>query len=180
MRLTGKVAIISGAASGMGAATARRFGKEGARVVIADMLEEEGKAVADGVNEAGGKAMFIALNVTDEAGWKKVVDATVAAFGRLDILVNNAGISGSATNDMLDFRTVGAGDGGQQHRRVPWHCGGGATDAAKRRRVDRQSVIDFRRRRPDVRAHELQCGEGCGAHHDQIDGRAVRQGQDPL
>jgi NAD(P)-dependent dehydrogenase (short-subunit alcohol dehydrogenase family) len=102
MRLTGKVAIISGAASGMGAATARRFGKEGARVVIADMLEEEGKAVADGVNEAGGKAMFMALNVTDEAGWKKVVDATVAAFGRLDILVNNAGISGSATNDMLD------------------------------------------------------------------------------
>ena len=102
MRLTGKVAIISGAASGMGAATARRFGKEGARVVIADMLEEEGKAVADGVNEAGGKAMFMALNVTDEAGWKNVVDATVAAFGRLDILVNNAGISGSATNDMLD------------------------------------------------------------------------------
>ena len=102
MRLAGKVAIISGAASGMGAATARRFGKEGACVVIADMLEEEGKAVADEVNEAGGKAMFMALNVTDEAGWKKVVDATVAAFGRLDILVNNAGISGSATNDMLD------------------------------------------------------------------------------
>ena len=56
MRLAGKVAIITGAASGMGAATARRFGKEGAHVVIADMLEEEGKAVADGVNEAGGKA----------------------------------------------------------------------------------------------------------------------------
>jgi len=102
MRLAGKVAIISGAASGMGAATARRFGKEGARVVIADMLEEEGKAVAEEVNEAGGKAIFIALNVTDEAGWKTVVDDTVAAFGRLDILVNNAGISGSATNDMLD------------------------------------------------------------------------------
>lgn len=100
MRLTGKVAIISGAASGMGAATARRFGKEGARVVIADMLEEEGKAVADGVNEAGGKAMFMALNVTDEAGWKKVVDATVAAFGRLDILVNNAAI----TRDGLAIR----------------------------------------------------------------------------
>jgi NAD(P)-dependent dehydrogenase (short-subunit alcohol dehydrogenase family) len=102
MRLAGKVAIISGAASGMGAATARRFGKEGARVVIADMLEEEGKAVAEEVNEAGGKAIFMALNVTDEAGWKTVVDDTVAAFGRLDILVNNAGISGSATNDMLD------------------------------------------------------------------------------
>jgi NAD(P)-dependent dehydrogenase (short-subunit alcohol dehydrogenase family) len=102
MRLAGKVAIISGAASGMGAATARRFGKEGASVVIADMLEEEGRAVADTINQAGGKALFMALNVTDEAGWKKVVDATVAAFGKLDILVNNAGISGSATNDMLD------------------------------------------------------------------------------
>jgi 3(or 17)beta-hydroxysteroid dehydrogenase len=102
MRLAGRVAIISGAASGMGAATAKRFGKEGACVVVADMLEEEGKAVADSINEAGGKALFVALNVTDEAGWKKVVDATVAAFGRLDILVNHAGISGSATNDLLD------------------------------------------------------------------------------
>ena len=102
MRLVGKVAIISGAASGMGAATARRFGKEGAAVVVADMLEAEGRAVADSITAAGGKAMFMALNVTEEGGWKKVVDATVAAFGRLDILVNNAGISGSATNDMLD------------------------------------------------------------------------------
>jgi NAD(P)-dependent dehydrogenase (short-subunit alcohol dehydrogenase family) len=102
MRLADKVAIITGAASGMGAATARRFGKEGAKVVIADMLEDEGRAVADGINAAGGKAVFMALNVTDEAGWKMVVDATVRAFGRLDILVNNAGISGSATNDLLD------------------------------------------------------------------------------
>ena len=164
----------------MGAATARRFGKEGAYVVIADMLEAEGKAVADAVNEAGGKALFMALNVTDEAGWKTVVDATVEAFGRLDILVNNAGISGSATNDLLDFGLVGPGDGGEQHRRVPRHRGGGAADAAERRRVDRQPVVDFRRRRPDVRAHELQRREGRGADHDQIDGRAVRQGPDPL
>ncbi len=102
MRLTGKVAIVSGAASGMGAATARRFGKEGASVVVADMLEAEGKAVADSIVKAGGKAMFVLLDVTDEAGWKTVVDATVAAYGKLDILVNNAGISGSATNDMLN------------------------------------------------------------------------------
>jgi NAD(P)-dependent dehydrogenase (short-subunit alcohol dehydrogenase family) len=78
MRLKDKVAIITGAASGMGAATARRFGKEGAKVVIADMLVEEGKAVEASINE------------------------TVRVFGRLDILVNNAGISGSATNDLLD------------------------------------------------------------------------------
>ena len=102
MRLIDKVAIVTGAASGMGAATARRFGKEGAKVVIADMLEEEGRAVADGISADGGKALFMALNVTDEAGWTSVVDQTVRAFGRLDILVNNAGISGSATNDLLD------------------------------------------------------------------------------
>ena len=102
MRLANKVAIITGAASGMGAATARRFGKEGASVVIADMLEDESRAVADGISAAGGRAVFLALNVTDETGWKTVVDETVRGFGRLDILVNNAGISGSATNDLLD------------------------------------------------------------------------------
>jgi len=102
MRLADKVAIVTGAASGMGAATARRFGREGAKVVIADMLEEEGRAVAADIAKAGGTAVFMKLNVTDEAGWKAVVDATVKAYGKLDILVNNAGISGSATNDLLD------------------------------------------------------------------------------
>lgn len=102
MRLEGKVAIISGAASGMGAATARRFGKEGAKVVVADMLEAEGRAVADGINAAGGTSVYMALNVTDETGWNDVVAATVKLYGRLDILVNNAGISGSAVNDLLE------------------------------------------------------------------------------
>jgi NAD(P)-dependent dehydrogenase (short-subunit alcohol dehydrogenase family) len=103
MRLKDKVAIISGAASGMGAATARRFGKEGAKVVVADMLEEEGRAVADSINAANpGSAIYLALNVTDEAGWTKVVADAEKAFGKLDILVNNAGISGSATNNLLD------------------------------------------------------------------------------
>ena len=102
MRLLNKVAIITGAASGMGAATARRFAQEGAKVVIADMLSEEGNAVADGVNATGGEAMFLTLNVTDEAGWTQLVETTVRAYGKLDILVNNAGISGSATNDLLD------------------------------------------------------------------------------
>jgi NAD(P)-dependent dehydrogenase (short-subunit alcohol dehydrogenase family) len=101
MRLANKVAIVSGAASGMGAATARRFAKEGAKVVIADMLADEGNTVADGIKKAGGDAVFMTLNVTEEAGWKHVVDETVRLYGRLDILVNNAGISGSATNDML-------------------------------------------------------------------------------
>jgi NAD(P)-dependent dehydrogenase (short-subunit alcohol dehydrogenase family) len=102
MRLANKVAIVTGAASGMGAATAKRFGREGAKVVIADQLEGEGKVVTGEIENAGGTAVFMPLNVADEAGWAKVVADTVARFGRLDILVNNAGISGSATNDLLD------------------------------------------------------------------------------
>ena len=102
MRLQDKVAIISGAASGMGAATARRFAKEGAKVVIADMLDDEGRQVAADITRANGAAEFMHLDVTDEADWRSVVAATVAKYGRLDILVNNAGISGSAVTDMLD------------------------------------------------------------------------------
>jgi len=102
MRLENKVAIVTGAASGMGAATARRFAKEGAKVVIADMLEAEGKQVAADITKAGGTAAFMALNVTDEANWNALVAATVAKWGKLDILVNNAGISGSAVNDLLE------------------------------------------------------------------------------
>jgi NAD(P)-dependent dehydrogenase (short-subunit alcohol dehydrogenase family) len=102
MRLANKVAIISGAASGMGAATARRFAKEGATVVVADMLEAEGGKVAADIVTANGAAVFMKLDVTDEADWKRVVDDTVARYGKLDILVNNAGISGSAVTDLLD------------------------------------------------------------------------------
>jgi len=81
MRLANKVAIVTGAASGMGAATARRFAREGAAIVVADMLEDEGRAVADSINAAGGKALFMALNVTDEAGWKTVVPIPSAPSG---------------------------------------------------------------------------------------------------
>jgi NAD(P)-dependent dehydrogenase (short-subunit alcohol dehydrogenase family) len=102
MRLPDKVAIVTGAASGMGAATARRFAKEGAKVVIADQLEAEGKEVAAAITAAGGTAVFMALDVTDEANWGRVVADTVARFGKLDILVNNAGISASKFNDLLE------------------------------------------------------------------------------
>src|SRR4029077_16070286 len=97
MRLAGKVAIISGAASGMGAATARMFAREGAKVVIADRLEHEGREVADAIGDA---ARFEMLNVTDEAAWAAVVAAATRHFGKLDVLVNNAGISGSAEQDL--------------------------------------------------------------------------------
>jgi NAD(P)-dependent dehydrogenase (short-subunit alcohol dehydrogenase family) len=103
MRMKDKVALISGASSGMGAATARLFGREGAKaVVVADLLDKEGAAVVAGINKAGGKAVYIHLDVTDEAQWKAAIDKTVSDHGGLDVLVNNAGISGSAEQDLYD------------------------------------------------------------------------------
>ena len=92
MRLEGKVAFISGGARGIGAAEARLFAKEGARVAIGDVLEAEGRQVEAEIDEAGGEALFIRLDVTSEANWQEAIAATVERFGKLDILVNNAGI----------------------------------------------------------------------------------------
>lgn len=102
MRLEGKVALITGAASGMGASMARIFAREGARVALADVLDEEGRQVAAGIAAANGAATYHHLNVTGESEWRSVVDAVAAQWGGLDILVNNAGLSGSAAEDLFD------------------------------------------------------------------------------
>ena len=99
MRLQGKIAIVTGAAHGMGEAEARLFAAEGATVIVADRLEAEGQAVAASIRDTGGHARFQRLDVTDEAEWLGLMDATMAEHGRLDILVNNAGISGSSVGD---------------------------------------------------------------------------------
>jgi NAD(P)-dependent dehydrogenase (short-subunit alcohol dehydrogenase family) len=102
MRLAGKTAIISGAASGMGAEEARLFAREGARVIVADVLAEDGQQVADDIAAAGGEALFAKLDVTSEQDWERVVGLAVERFGRLDILVNNAGLSSSSVASALD------------------------------------------------------------------------------
>ena len=93
MRLEGKVALISGGARGIGAATAQLMAGEGAAVVIADVLEKEGMETEAKISEAGGEVLFVRLDVTSEADWNAAVTATVTKYGKLDILVNNAGIS---------------------------------------------------------------------------------------
>jgi NAD(P)-dependent dehydrogenase (short-subunit alcohol dehydrogenase family) len=98
MRLSGKVALISGGASGMGRSEAVIFAKEGAKVIVADVLEAEGRKVADSL---GGAGRFVRLDVTSEAAWQEGVAAALSHFGKLDILVNNAGISGSFDPDTL-------------------------------------------------------------------------------
>ena len=97
MRLEGKVAIISGGARGMGAVEARLFAREGASVCIADILEDEGRRLEAEIAEAGGHAIFVRLDVTNEDDWQHAVDSVVSSFGKLDVLVNNAGIYQMAT-----------------------------------------------------------------------------------
>ncbi|MBM3925111.1 MAG: glucose 1-dehydrogenase [SAR202 cluster bacterium] len=92
MRLAGKVALISGGAKGMGAAEAGLFAREGACVVIGDVLEEEGKSVAEGIRREGGKASFVRLDVTVEEEWRAAVSKAEREYGKLNVLVNNAGV----------------------------------------------------------------------------------------
>ena len=92
MRLQGKVALISGGARGQGAAEAKLFAKEGAKVVFGDVLDDEGRKTEAEIQEIGGEALYIHMDVTNEGDWEKAVSETVNRFGKLDILVNNAGV----------------------------------------------------------------------------------------
>ena len=87
--LDGKVALVTGSARGTGEATARLFAEEGARVVVADLLEERGRAVA---KDLGDSALFVPLDVGSESSWESAVSAALERFGRLDVLVNNAAV----------------------------------------------------------------------------------------
>ena len=116
MRLEGKVALITGGARGQGAAEARLFAREGAKVVIADVMDPDGMVVAAEINELGGDATFVHLDVSSEQEWQQAVDATVSAYGRLDVLVNNAAIwrgghvletSGEQWDVVLDINAKG-------------------------------------------------------------------------
>ena len=99
MRLKDKVAIVTGGAHGMGASEARLFAKEGAAVVIADVLQKQGEAVVADICAGQGRSIFVKTDVTSEAAWDRLIATTMATYGRLDILVNNAGISGSSVGD---------------------------------------------------------------------------------
>ncbi|MGF7031631.1 NAD(P)-dependent dehydrogenase (short-subunit alcohol dehydrogenase family) [Paenibacillus mucilaginosus] len=94
MRLNGKTAVITGAASGMGKSIAELFASEGAKVVVSDLRVEAAQAVVDGILAKGGTAAAIAANVTAEEDVQRLIDGAVESFGTVDILVNNAGING--------------------------------------------------------------------------------------
>lgn len=106
-RLDGKVALVSGAARGQGAAEARLFATEGANVVLGDVLDSEGASVAADI---GDRATYCHLDVTSEADWESAVDAAIKRFGGLDVLVSNAGVSpmprSIVETDPKDYRRV--------------------------------------------------------------------------
>jgi NAD(P)-dependent dehydrogenase (short-subunit alcohol dehydrogenase family) len=91
-RLDGKVALLSGAARGIGGETAQRMAKAGATVIIGDVLDERGQQTVAAITAAGGKAAYVHLDVTKDQDWIAAVDTATSKFGKLDVLVNNAGV----------------------------------------------------------------------------------------
>lgn len=92
MRLAGKVSLVSGGALGQGSAEVKLFAQEGSKVIIGDILDQEGLKLEAEINESGGDATFVHLDVTTEADWQHATETALSKYGRLDVLVNNAGI----------------------------------------------------------------------------------------
>ena len=175
-RLDGKVAFISGGARGQGEAEARMFAGEGAKVVIADILDTEGMRVAAEIAETGGDALFVHLDVTSEEEWQSAIDNAVSAFGKVDVLVNNAGIwRGGRVEDttvedwdaILDVNAKGVFLGTKIA--IPEMEKG-------RRRLGHQHFFrcGIGRGSPQHRVH---CFQGSGAAADQGNRHSIRQGR---
>jgi 2,5-dichloro-2,5-cyclohexadiene-1,4-diol dehydrogenase 2 len=127
-RLEGKVALISGGASGLGEAQAMLYAREGAKVMIGDLQEELGASVVARIRDAGGEAAFTRLDVTDLASWQAAVALTVATFGKLTTLVNDAGIFHPGGIQRAIAGRMGPHGCGQPDRCVLRHEGGCAAN----------------------------------------------------
>jgi NAD(P)-dependent dehydrogenase (short-subunit alcohol dehydrogenase family) len=102
MRLADKVALITGSGGGMGKLAAEVFAREGASIVVTDVLEKEGQETAQAIREAGGKAIFVRADVSHDEDVKHVVETAIEEFGRIDVLYNNAGIMPAADTSVVE------------------------------------------------------------------------------
>ena len=144
MRLEGKVALITGGSRGQGATEAELFVKEGARVVVADILEPEGNALVAQIREGGGDASFIRLDVTSEDDWEDAVEFTLNTYSRLDILINNAAIYKRTPIVQTGPGRVEPDHGYQQHGRVPGNQARSSGDAGVGGRIHHQHFVNRR------------------------------------
>ena len=163
-QLDGKIGIITGAASGIGAACARVMSREGARLVLTDLDDAAGQRVA----EATG-SIYLHHDVTDEAGWPNVVSTVEKRFGGLHVLVANAGIGIMGSGDRNVAGRLAAPDGGECRWCFPVGQVLRSRDAPIRRRLHRHAILGCRAAR-FRRAGGLQCDQGCSAIVRQIDG----------
>src|SRR5271166_2740832 len=143
-QVQGKVAIVTGGASGIGAACAITLAREGAKIVVTDLDDRGGQAVVDEIGVAGGEAVFLHRDVSLEESWPGVIEATERRFGRLDVMVANAGIgimARAVDMTLADWRRQTAVnlDGG-----VPVGEARSSCDAPRRRRVDHHHVVGGR------------------------------------
>ena len=175
MRLEGKVAIISGGARGQGAAEARMFAREGAKVVFGDILDDDGKMVEAEINETGGDVTYVNLDVTDEASWQRAVDAAVERYGKVDILVNNAGVAFWTFGDDASVEDWDTVMDVNAKGRVPGHKGCYPRNAEGWRRLHRQHFLHIWNDWAGDDTPGLQRIEGRCAHPDEVHGDSVRE-----
>ena len=122
MRMKDKVAIVTGAASGIGLEIARAYAREGAKIAIADLKQDAAEAAAKEIKSAGGQAIAVAMDVTNEAQVDAGVEATVKALGGVDVLVSNAGIQIISPVQDLESVRLAQDAGHPSGRRVPDHA----------------------------------------------------------
>ena len=178
-RLDGKIAIITGAASGIGRATARRVAAEGARTVVADLNADGAKQVADEISAAGGEATAVQADLGDNDSVRAMVEAAVTAYGGLDILHNNAAATRLAATEGPAGERGGPGclgrdDAGQPARRPGRHPGRGAAHDRPRRRLGHQHGLGRGPGRGPA-SPGLRRVQGRADQPDQVRGRRVRQ-----
>ena len=148
MRLADKVVVITGGGAGLGRECALLFAEHGARLVVSDVDEQRAQNAAKAVTEAGGTAVGVRADVTDEDDVRALMATAVDAYGRLDVTLANAGIPvpgfGTVPFEETTLGVVAPGHRRQPHRRVPVHEALGRADACEWRRRDRRHVVSRR------------------------------------